>query len=180
MPVDGRVAAKSAVRYIDLVREFKKAVHNGEIASKEFQRQQRKFDAYFSEGRGRRRGTRSSEIDYISRHGEIVDALRYWRAARSPLPRRLSIVKDVFIDLGVASGNELVEVFEVKPRADRSSIYSAIGQLLVHGRRKTCRKTIVLPDNERLAADLAAALRRLQIGMVRFKLSKDTVAILDP
>ena len=173
MPVEGRGAAISAVRYIDLVRGFKKAVRNGEIASKEFQNQQRKFEDYFSEGRGRRRGTRSSEIDYVSRHGEIVDALRDWRAARAPLPKRLRIVKDVFIDLGVANGNELVEIFEVKPQTDRSSVYSAIGQLLVHGRRETCIKTIVLPDGERLAVDLSAALRRLKIATVKFRLTKD-------
>jgi hypothetical protein len=178
MPVEGRGAAKSAVRYIDLVREFKKAVRDGKIGSKDFQRQQRKFEDYFAEGRGRRRGKRNSEIDYISRHGEIVDALRDWCAARSALPRR-RIVKDVFIDLGVASGGELVEIFEVKPRADRSSVYSAIGQLLVHGRRKTCRKMIVLPDGERLASDLADALSRLQIEILKFKLSKDSVTILD-
>jgi hypothetical protein len=178
MPVDGSTAAKSAVRYIKLVSGFKQAVRNGEIRSKEFQRQQREFEGYFSEGRGRRTGKRSSEIDYVTRHGEIVDALHEWRSSR-PLPKRSRIVNDVFIDLGVASDKSLIEVFEVKPRADRSSLYSALGQLLVHAGHELCSKTIVLPQNERLAPDLAEALKRLKIEVIRFELTRDSVKILD-
>ena len=107
-----------------------------------------------------------------------MDALRVWRVAQT-IPKRSRIVKDVFIDLGVANGNELIEVFEVKPRADRSSVYSAVGQLLVHGRHDACRRTIVLPQEESLASDLADALRRLQIGTVKFKLEKGSIVILD-
>jgi hypothetical protein len=179
MPIEGRTAANSAVRYIELVRGFKKAVRDGEIESDEFQDQQRKFEDYFSEGRGRRTGKRSSDIDYISRHGEIVDALRDWRGTRL-LPRKSRIVKDVFIDLGIARGNELIEIYEVKPRSDRSSVYSAVGQLLVHGRDNTCRKIIVLPHDEPLAVDLAEALRRLSIETIKFRLEMNSVAILDP
>jgi hypothetical protein len=178
MPIEGLTAAKSAARYIDLVRGFKKAARSGEIQSPEFLKEQREFEDYFSEGRGRRKGRRSSKIDYISRHGEIVDALKSWRLAQ-PLSKRCRVVKNVYIDLGVANGNDLVEVFEVKPSADRSSIYSAVGQLLVHGRKEPCRKTIVLPADEPLASDLADALSRLQIDEVRFKLTKDSVSILD-
>ncbi|TCU72433.1 hypothetical protein EDE08_105293 [Bradyrhizobium sp. R2.2-H] len=178
MPIEGQVAAKSAARYIDLVRGFKKAARTGEIQSPQFLKERREFEHYFSEGRGRRKGRRSSEIDYISRHGEIVDALQLWRSAKR-LPRRCRIVKNVYIDLGVANGNDLVEIFEVKPSADRSSIYSAVGQLLVHGRKKPCRMTIVLPADESLAPDLADALSRLQIDEVRFELTKDSVSILD-
>jgi len=178
MPIEGEVAAKSAARYIDLVRGFKKAARTGEIQSPQFLKERREFEEYFSEGHGRRKGRRSSEIDYISRHGEIVDALQLWRSAKR-LPKRCRIVKNVYIDLGVASGNDLIEVFEVKPSADRSSIYSAVGQLLVHGRKKPCRMTIVLPADESLAPDLADALSRLQIDEVRFELTKDSVSILD-
>jgi hypothetical protein len=178
MPVEGSTAARSAIRYIDLVRGFKKAARNGEVHSRDFQEQQREFDNYFSEARGRRTGSRSSDIDYVSRHGEIVDALQKWRAARL-LPRRCRIVKDVFIDLGVAKGNKLVEVFEVKPKADRSSIYSAVGQLFIHGRDEGCRRTIVLPNGEPLGSGLAKALQRLQIGTIRFKLTKNSVTILN-
>jgi hypothetical protein len=179
MPTEGRTAANSAVRYIELVRGFKKAVRDGEIESDEFQDQQRKFEDYFSEGRGRRTGKRSSDIDYISRHGEIVDALRDWRGTRL-LPRNARIVKDVFIDLGIARGNELIEIYEVKPRSDRSSVYSAVGQLLVHSGDNTCRKIIVLPHDEPLSVDLAEALRRLSIETVKFRLEMNSVAILDP
>jgi hypothetical protein len=127
MPIEGSAAAKAAIRYINLVRSFKRATRDGEIQTKEFQDLQRQFEDYFSESRGRRVGRRSSEIDYVSRHGEIVDALREWRSAR-PLSSRSRIVKNILIDLGVETRKSLTEVFEVKPRADRSSIYSAVGQ----------------------------------------------------
>jgi hypothetical protein len=177
MPIEGTGVARSVARYIDLVRQFKKAARNGDIVTPEFQRQQREFGDYFAEGSGRRKGLRKSEVDYISRHGEIVEALNVWRSSR-PLPGRLRIVKDILIDLGVASGRRLVEVFEVKPKADRSSIYSAVGQLLVHSRHQDCKKIIVLPKGEKLSSDLADALRRLRISVLRFKLDESSATIL--
>ena len=85
--LEGGRAARSLIRYIDVVLDFKKAVRSGEIRSKEFQNQQRKLRDFFSEARGRRRGVRTGEIDYISRHGKIVDALHKWRLSR-PLSRQ--------------------------------------------------------------------------------------------
>jgi hypothetical protein len=178
MPVEGEAAVKSAIRYIDLVRRFKIAARNGEIQSKKFQRQRREFEGYFAESHGRRTGQRKTKIDYISRHGEIVEALYEWRSSQR-LPKRWRIVKDVYIDLGVANGKNLVEIFEVKPKADRSSIYSAIGQLLVHSRHEACHRAIVLPRDEILAPDLADALNRLRVEVIRFKFDKDSVAILE-
>ena len=75
-------------------------------------------------------GATSSAIDYVSRHGEVVDALREWRRL-SALPKGARFVKNVFIDLGLEFQKELVEVFEVKTSTDRSSMYSALRQLMV-------------------------------------------------
>jgi hypothetical protein len=178
MPIEGSAAAKSAIRYVDLVQSFKQAARSGKIKTREFRNLQQQFEDYYSEGWGRRTGQRAGKIDYVSRHGEIVDALQEWRSTK-PLSKRSRIVKNILIDLGVKTGKTLTEVFEVKPRADRSSIYSAVGQLLVHGREVGCRRIIVLPEGERLAVDLVEALKRLQIEEVRFKLENDSVAILD-
>jgi hypothetical protein len=178
MPIEGTAAVRSAIRYIDLVRQFKIAVRNGDILTPRFRRQQREFKDYFAEGRGRRKGRRRSEIDYISRHGEIVDALYAWRSSR-PLPNRSRIVKDILIDLGVASGRKLIEIFEVKPKTDRSSIYSAVGQLFVHGRDQACQRVIVLPSGETLSTDLADALRQLRIEVQKFRLNRNSATILE-
>ena len=70
---------------------------------------------------------------YLSRHGEVVDALNSWRNARR-LTLHQRIVKNAFIDLGVVDGaNSLVEVYEIKTSSERSDVYTAIGQLMVHG-----------------------------------------------
>jgi hypothetical protein len=73
MPVEGVAASRSAIRYLDLVTRFKKAVRAGKIGTLAFQRKQKEFEDFYAEGRGRRKGRRSSEIDYVSRHGEVVE-----------------------------------------------------------------------------------------------------------
>ena len=176
MPIEGKAAIRSAIRYVDLVREFKIVARNGFTA--EFRRREREFKAYFAEGRGRRRRPRSGAIDYVSRHGEIVDALNSWRVSQ-PMPKNSQIVKNVLIDLGVAVGDNLVELFEVKPNAARSDAYSAIGQLLVHARTPRCRRVFVISEADTLPEDIEAALRRLQIETLRFRLGKSEVRILE-
>lgn len=176
MPIQGNAANRSALRYVGIVENFKRAVRDGEIQTPEFQRKQKQYEGFYSEGRGRRRGKRSSKIDYLSRHGEIVDALFKWRQM-SPLPLKGRLVKDQLIDLGVAVGPNLREVFEVKTNATRQTFYTALGQLMVHGRSIRCRKVMALPHDEDLPDDLAKAVRLLGIELVRFKLSDRGVTI---
>jgi hypothetical protein len=87
MPIEGVAAARSAIRYVDLVTRFKKVARTGELGTTAFKRKQKQFEDFYAEGRGRRRGSRSSEIDYVSRHGEVVDSVREWRELES-MPRR--------------------------------------------------------------------------------------------
>jgi hypothetical protein len=87
------------------------------------------------------------------------------------------LVKNVLIDLGVASGKNLNEIYEVKTSAFRSDVYSAIGQLLVHGSKEDCKRVIVLPQNDKLANDLERALIRNSIEIVRYMLTEDSVLI---
>lgn len=177
MPVAGKGATHRAVRYVDSVAGFKQAVRAGETATPEFRQMQREFDEFFSESRGRRRGNRSSEIDYLSRHGDIVDALNAWRSSQS-FPNAARIVKNALIDLGVAVGRDLIEVYEVKTSAARFDIYSAIGQLMVHGTANTCRRVLLVPDKEALAPDLSDALQRLGVKLLRFVLDEEKATIL--
>ena len=178
MPISGVGAARSAVRYIELVRRFKIVAKAGGLHGASFRNQLKRYNDYYAEGRGRRKGVRKSNIDYISRHGEIVDALFDWRKFR-PTPYRSRIVKDVLLDLGVLVGGELREVFEVKTSAHRQAVYGALGQLLVHGSAKNCRRVIVLPKGEPIKKDIALAFERLKIKVLRFSLKKDSVVILD-
>ncbi len=177
MPIDGIAASRSAVRYVDTIARFKLAVRAGDMETPEFRRKKKELDDFYSEARGRRKGRRSAEIDYLSRHGDVVDALNSWRTSK-PLPKRGRVVKNVLIDMGVAVGRDLVEVFEVKTSTARSDVYGAIGQLMVHGTAANCRRVIVLPHKEAIAADLIGALQRLSIELLKFKLDEQKATIL--
>lgn len=177
MPVEGPAATRSAIRYIETVANFKKAVRAGETDTTDFMRREKQLADFYSEARGRRKGTRSKEFDYISRHGEVVDALHAWRETAG-LTKGSRLVKNELIDLGVSVGGNLIEVYEVKTSAMRPDVYTAIGQLLVHGPAEDCKRVLVLPDNGRLANDLERALKRNAIEIVRFELTKDSAAIV--
>ena len=176
MPIDGIAASRSAVRYVDIIARFKLAVRAGDMEIPEFQRK-KKLDDFYSEARGRRKGRRSAQIDYLSRHGDVVDALNSWRISKLP-PKGARVVKNVLIDMGLAVGRDLIEVFEVKTSTTRSDVYGAIGQLMVHGTAADCRRVIVLPHEEIIAADLTESLQRLKIELLRFKLDELKATIL--
>lgn len=176
MPIEGVAASRSAVRYIDIIASFKEAVRAGELTSSEFQKKKDEFDDFFSESRGRRKGNRSGQIDYLSRHGEVVDALYSWRKSNQ-MPKGSRVVKSVLIDMGVAVADKLIEVFEVKTSTARSDVYTAIGQLMVHGTSDECRRVIVLPKSEPLASDLMGALERLNIKLLYFNLDEKAATI---
>lgn len=177
MPVEGQGAVKSLSRYIDQIARFKIAVRAGDLSSPEFKQKRKELEEYYAEARGRRQGKRSSTIDYLSRHGEVVDALRLWRVSQG-LPAGARLVKNVLIDLGLASGLDLVEVYEVKTSAARADLYAGIGQLLVHGSSSDCRRTLVLPRGEIIPPDVLAALRRCGIHLLHFELTKSAANIV--
>ena len=135
MPCHGLDPARSARRYVDSITVFRRAVAAGEVDvdDPEFQQRMQDFDDFYSEPRGRRTGYRPGRIDYLSSHGEVVDALHDWRKHQA-VDRGSRIVKNVFIDMGVANPRgRLTEIYEVKTSTSRSDVYSAIGQLMVHG-----------------------------------------------
>lgn len=181
--LNGSDPTRYAWQYVDRITKFKKAVANNQVDVNDATFQQqiqelKKFEDFYTEPRGRRTGTRSGTIDYISYHGEVVDALRSWRSAQ--LEGQASrIVKDKFIDMGLEdAGGTLIELYEVKPRAARADIYSAIGQLMVH-ERSGCKKFIVLPEGGPLAVDLDDALKRHGIIKLQFRLGDSGASISD-
>ena len=113
----------------------------------------------------------------VSRHGDVVDALNTWRNAQS-LAKGARSVKNVLFDLGISVGSDLIEVYEVKTSASRSLLYSAIGQLLVHGTADGCQRFIVLPEKEVIAPDLSEAMQRLGIKPLKFRLDKAKATII--
>ncbi len=178
MPVDGAGATRSLVSYVRRVIEFKKAVRVGEASNPDTKTRAKLLSDYFREASGRRRGKRrSTDIDYLSRHGEVVDALADWRKAVG-LSKGEKLAKNVSIDLGVKKGAKLTEVYEVKTSTTRSDVYTAIGQLTVHSAGNGCRRVMVLPADEHLSRDLAQGLARSGIELKRYRLSVDKAEIL--
>ena len=178
MSIDGLGATISLVRYVNDIARFKRAVRDGEIDPEDpsFQQKVQGLNDFYSEPRGRRTGRRSGRFDFVSRHGDVVDALKSWRMHQR-MRAGHRIAKNLFIDMGVANVNEeLVEIYEVKTSASRSDVYSAIGQLMVHG-PQSCRMVIVLPHDERLVDDLRDALQRHRIRLLRFKLDRKGAVI---
>ena len=176
MAVDGLAATRSAIRYVASIADFKLAVGKGVTGKPGFKKKKKDLADYYSEARGSRKGSRTAEFDYVSRHGEVVDALHVWRKSAG-LSKGARVVKNVLIDLGVSTNRVLSEVYEVKTSALRPDVYTAIGQLLVHAVAKDCKRFIVLPHSEGLAGDLEKALKRNEIEIIRFKLTEDAAVI---
>jgi hypothetical protein len=107
----------------------------------------------------------------------VVQALHDWRQAAG-LRAGQHLFNDVLIDLGVATrSDQLVEVYEVKTSVDRQSVYTAIGQLFVHGDTPNCKRVMVLPGQDKIAPDLAKALQRNGIDLMLYDLTETAVVI---
>ncbi len=177
MPIEGRGATRSAVDYVQSIVDFKQAVRDGATDTPEAKERERLLKDLYEESSGRRKGqAKARDIDYVSRHGDVVKALSVWRKTFG-LDRGERLVKNVLIDLGVKKAGVLVEVYEVKTSSSRGDVYTAIGQLTVHSPGHGCRQVMVLPAEDVLKADLAAALKRNGIELIRYRLSEEAVKI---
>jgi hypothetical protein len=175
--LDSRSFQTEVERFVASVRGFKDAVQNGLLNSEAFQKKEREFREYRREFSGRKRGSRAAEVDYISRHGDIVDALREWRELT--LKQGEKITNTGYIDLLVIGPrSDVREIFEVKTGCTRGHIYTAIGQLMAHKVSNPCGQSIVIPEGDDIPEGLEEALKRLGIRTVRFRLKKKSVEIL--
>lgn len=175
-PLKPRLIASHIERFAQKVMDFKRAVRSGEIPNDSITEQNRQsWKDYYHEFSGQKRGQRAAEFEYVSRHGDIVDALCEWRRKHGHPGGR--IVKSVYLDLGVAVADKLTEIYEVKPSAHRQALYTGIGQILVLTEPES-RRYLVVPNGERIPNDVSQALARFGIRVLRFKLRNSTVEIL--
>lgn len=117
---------------------------------------------------GRKTGTRGGDFDYDTYHGMVVDVLY---AERSKLFGRDRVGRSQLVDLFVMDGALRSEVYEVKTSCDRTSLYTALGQLATHAPDDRTARTLVIPDGDEVPDDCADALHRLRIAVRRFRLS---------
>ena len=174
LPVNRPTSGHSLFRFIEWVKAYRGARRNNEI-----ELQNRGYRPFYHEPRGWRATRGAVAVEYLSRHGDVVDELRIWRQKR-PMEPSCRIGKNGFIDMGVIDARgSLIELYEVKTSVARPDVYSGIGQLMVHGTANS-RRFLVLPENdEALQRDLANAIERLEIGLLRFSLDGTEPVIRD-
>ena len=169
---NGSTGDHSLIRYIESTVRFRKA--DDEVPDDPAQ-----FRPFFQEARGWRVSEGPGVVEYLSRHGDVVDALRNWRERRGLENPKRFIVKNTYIDMGVTDAHDsLTELYEVKTSTARSDVYTGIGQLMVHG-PSGCRRVLVLPGNEELKPGLPDAIKRLKIELLRYGLDREDGKIFE-
>jgi hypothetical protein len=163
--------------FVAQVSAFKAAVRAGKVASgvaSEIVRTETEstYADYYREFSGRKCGMRPERFEYVTRHGDVVDALANWRSAHAAPAERL--VKDPRIDLAVTVHDVL---YEVRTDIDRQTLYGAIGQLVVHACSDNIKRYLVVPADGDIAIDIRHALAQLNIKILRFTIDGGQVQI---
>nr|WP_294810172.1 hypothetical protein [uncultured Sphingomonas sp.] len=166
--VDAIDAPDRIWRFVQSVRRFKDAVAGGLLETAGFKQELSEFESYKREFSGRKIGRRGAKIDYLSYHGDVVEALCLERTARA-LPGE-GVFNTKLIDLYVRRAGAITEVFEVKSQCERQSIYTAIGQLLTHAPGPDTDRFLILPHGP-LADDLVAAIKTNRISVRRYAIT---------
>ena len=177
MPLQGLSASRTCFNYVQAVAEYKAAARAGKLKSTLFKKQVSRWKDYFIEAGGSRRFHVSDMVEYTSRHWEVVHALKLWRDKQGFIKGH-KVVKDRFVDLAVAKGEALIEAYEVKTSCDRTDLYCAIGQLMVHSSAGDgCKRILVLPIHEKLFHGLVPVLDALGIVLIRYRFENDSVRL---
>jgi len=108
--------------------------------------------------------TVSRTVNAVCDHGPIVKKLRELLGKRG-----YSTGKDTFRDLYVYHGKKVTSLFEVKPSTDRQSIYSAVGQLLLHSVDLNPRPKLFFVAPAAISASLRATLQLISIEVLGFE-----------
>ncbi len=184
-PIKSKRIGVHLASFAQTVVDFKQAVVDGDVDGPSAHKTKKTYSDYFREFSGKKKGQRAREYEFDCRHGDIVHALSEWRKTHIS-SRRSSpiecIIKNVYIDLGItdASG-KLMELYEVKTNTDRQTLYTAIGQIMVHEPVgvESLRRFVVLPNHSEIPNDVDRAIKRLKIQILRFEMTDDSVRILE-
>ena len=163
--------------FVRQVRSFKDAVDAGDLDNAAFQQNASEWDEYRKEFSGRKTGTVNVDLDYVSFHGDIVDALKRW--VENQLKRGARTTNSPMIDLLVHRDGRLTDVYEVKTSGARQVLYTAIGQLVVHSAGDTnVRRHLVLPADAEVPDDVALAARAGNITVQRFQIHNGKTVVI--
>ena len=168
-PVDDDNLANRIERFVRQVADFKRAVREKSIDVDVLAPISEEIEQFKSEFAGRKKGKRSSlDIDYLCKHGEVVDGLQADREARKTASE--IVANNGYIDLYVKDHGSLTEIYEIKTSVERQPLYTAIGQLIVHGSQPEAPILhLVVPRDDLLPDDIRIALTHHGIKTVRFR-----------
>ena len=127
------------------------------------------------EGFGKRRYSRKDEIEAVSNHGIIINAL-----AKQLSSRGIPVGNDHKRDLYTIKDNQIDRVFEAKTDLSNGSIYSAVGQVLMYSVEKGLddnQKILVLP--EKLKASAEKILAKLGLHILYYTFEDEVVRFVD-
>jgi hypothetical protein len=108
--------------------------------------------------------TVTQKIEAECEHGIIVNRLRQMLRRQG-----YSIGKDLFRDLYVHRKGIITSLFEVKPDTSTTSIYSAVGQLLIHSVTQTNQPNLVFVVPEELSNQTRDKLKKIGINVLGYR-----------
>lgn len=166
--VDSPDLFQSIGRYVNKVRAFKTYVRETPTAERDLNDLVEMRERFMPEPRGRRSFPLLGQVDYVSYHGLVLDALvgRIQSEKKPPL-----VLNSQLVDLFTTNGDSVLSVFELKTSLDRQSLYTAIGQLAVHaGPYPKAKRVLVVPSGE-LPEDIRTCINRSGIELLQFHLT---------
>lgn len=169
--IDGEVDTEFALigdvnseKLIQQIASFVREVHRikeggGTVVAPEF--------TFNEEFFGKKKISGREETEAICNHGIIVNAL-----ASVLEENGFNIGKDKNRDLFTHSSGELRNIFEVKPDYGNSSLYSAIGQLIIYSIGNKAKLFVVLPTG--LKSSIIKKLHTVGIEIIEFNWVDET------
>jgi hypothetical protein len=165
----GSIESPRLLRHIQFfvreVERIKALVHpsDGQDSSKNDSAESVEIKDIGEEFEGTKTYTVTRKIDAACDHGIIVNRLRRRLRKQGYLTG-----KDRFRDLYVHRDGRITSLFEVKPDTSTASIYSAVGQLLIHGSVQARKPKLVFVTPEELSVQTRKKLRKIGIEVLGY------------
>jgi hypothetical protein len=165
--------------FVKKVADFKRFVSSGEDAKKSSMPERERVLSYKSEFSGIKSGKRPSSFVAECNHGRIVDALEAYLRQKRNLDAA-SFFNNCAIDLGISEHGKIAAIYEVKTSADTQSIYTGIGQLMIHGATENISSTtLVLPHVVSNNHVFSRALKKLGVSLLEYELVGKEIRFVD-
>ena len=163
-------------QFVESVRNFKEKIKTGKVVNAPTT--DKPLIGFKPEFAGIKSGKIGAAFEYETYHGIVVDELR--RHLTNSESDRIEF-NTQFIDLGFRQGEKILSLYEVKTSCNRQSIYTGIGQLLIHSSGdKTIKKTLVLPSPKDLSTALHNTLQKLDICLLFYERKGPHVRFYSP